>query len=159
MPCAGILCVELLRASSLVPPAQQSELSSTAAARDCVKYSRSEVVQNLVMFRALLDWIRPTDNNAQLSKKFKTVLQRIIDAVFDSLGSSCGMQTQMPSEQQSQGHCGPQDQSLGQNVPTATGREHDVDSDMNTFNDMDWLNTVDWTQGGWLEQINPPFPY
>ncbi|OQE27975.1 hypothetical protein PENFLA_c005G04232 [Penicillium flavigenum] len=156
MPCAGILCVELLRASSLVPPAQQSELSSTAAASECVKFSRSEVVQNLVMFRALLDWIRPTDNNAQLSKKFKTVLQRIIDAVFDSLGSSCGMQTQ-PSEQQSQG---PQDQqSPGQNVPTATGREHDIDPDMNTFNDMDWLNTVDWTQGGWLEQINPPFPY
>lgn len=159
MPCAGILCVELLRASSLVPPAQQSELSSTAAARNRVKFSRSEVVQNLVMFRALLDWIRPTDNNAQLSKKFKTVLQRIIDAVFDSLGSSYGIQAQMPSEKQPQGHCGPQDQpSPGQDISTATGREHDIDSDMNTFNDMDWLNTVDWTQGGWLEQINPPFP-
>lgn len=143
-----------------MPPAPQSELSSTAAARDCVKFSRSKVVQNLVLFRALLDWIRPTDNNAQLSKKFKTVLQRIIDAVFDSLGSSSGMQTQMPTEEQSQGHCGPQDQqSPGQNVFTATGKEHDIDPDTNTFNDMDWLNTVDWTQGGWLEQINPPFPY
>ncbi|KAJ6123734.1 hypothetical protein N7471_011051 [Penicillium samsonianum] len=160
MPCAGILCVELLRASNLVPPATQSELLSTAA-RDCVRFSRSDVVQNLVMFRALLDWIRPTDNNAQLSKKFKTVIQRIIDAVFDSLDSSCGMQTQeMPSEQQSQRHYGPQDQqSPGQNPPTATGREHDIDSDMNAFNYMDWLNTVDWTQGGWLEQSNPPFSY
>lgn len=113
------------------------------------------------MFRALLDWIRPTDNNAQLSKKFKTVIQRIIDAVFDSLDSSCGMQTQeMPSEQQSQRHYGPQDQqSPGQNPPTATGREHDIDTDMIAFNDMDWLNTVDWTQGGWLEQSNPPFSY
>lgn len=113
------------------------------------------------MFRALLDWIRPTDNNAQLGKKFKTVLQRIIDAVFDSLGSPCGMQTQeMPSEQQSQRHYGPQDQqSPGQNLPATTGRECDIDPEMNAFNDMDWLNTVDWTQNGWLEQSNPLFPY
>ncbi|CAI7600045.1 unnamed protein product [Penicillium discolor] len=161
MPCAGILCVELLRASNLVPPATQSELSSTTRSHDCVRFSRSEVVQNLVMFRALLDWIRPTDNNAELGKKFKTVLQRIIDAVFDSLGSPCGMQTQeMPSEQQSQRHYGPQDQqSPGQNLPATTGRECDIDPEMNAFNDMDWLNTVDWTQNGWLEQSNPLFPY
>ncbi|CAI7641217.1 unnamed protein product [Penicillium glandicola] len=159
MPCAGILCVELLRASNLAPPTPQSEVPSTAA-RDSVRFSRSEVVQNLVMFRALLDWIRPTDNNAQLSKKFKTVLQRIIDAVFDSLGSSCGMQIQeMPSEQQSQRHCGPEDQqSPGQSLPTTTSREQDIDPEMNRFNDMDWLNTVDWTQGDWLEQSNSPFP-
>ncbi|KAJ5963433.1 uncharacterized protein N7479_003309 [Penicillium vulpinum] len=153
MPCAGILCVELLRASNIVPPAPPSELPSTASSRDRVRFSRSDVVQNLVIFRALLDWIRPTDNNAQLSKKFKTVLQRIIDAVFDSLGSSSGMQTQdMLSEQQIQRHYGPQDQqSPSQNIPTATDREHSIDPELNTFNDMDWLNTVDWTQGGWLE--------
>ncbi|KAJ5502105.1 FAD dependent oxidoreductase superfamily [Penicillium fimorum] len=150
MPCAGILCVELLRASNLVSPAPQIEPSS-AVAHDCVRFSRSEVVQNLVMFRALLDWIRPTDNNAQLSKKFKSVLQRIIDTVFDSLGSR-GMQTQeMLSEHQCQRHYGQQDQqSPGLNLP-ATGRQHDIDPEINTFNDMDWLNTVDWTQGA----INP----
>ena len=46
----------------------------------------SQVVQSLTMFKALLDWTRPTDNNVQLSSKFKRVLQRIIDTVFDSLG-------------------------------------------------------------------------
>ncbi|KGO68392.1 hypothetical protein PITC_070170 [Penicillium italicum] len=160
MPCAGILCVELLRASNLVPPATQSELSLTTACRNCIRFPRSEVVQNLVMFRALLDWIRPTDNNAQLSKKFKTVLQRIIDAVFDSLESSWGMQTQeMPSEQQPQRQCHQHQQSPGQNIHPMTGRDYDIDPEMSAFNDMDWLNTVDWTQNGWLEQINPPFPY
>ncbi|KAI2722544.1 hypothetical protein CBS147332_3473 [Penicillium roqueforti] len=161
MPCAGILCVELLRASNLAPSSPQNELTSTSAASNCVKFSRSEVVQILVMFRALLDWIRPTDNNAQLSKKFKTVIQRIIDAVFDSLGSSCGMQAQeFPGEQQSLRQYGPQDErSPGQNLPMAIGREQDIDPEMNKFHDMDWLNTVDWTQGGWLDQGNPPFPY
>ncbi|KAJ5373478.1 FAD dependent oxidoreductase superfamily [Penicillium concentricum] len=153
MPCAGILCVQLLRASNLVPPAPQSDLPSTSA-HDYVRFSRSEVVQNLIMFKALLDWIRPTDNNVQLSKKFKAVLQRIIDAMFDSLESR-DMQTQeMLGEQQSQRHYGPQDQlSPGQNLP-AMGRQHDIDPEINTFNDMDWLNTVDWTQGGWLELSN-----
>ncbi|EKV19474.1 FAD dependent oxidoreductase superfamily [Penicillium digitatum PHI26] len=157
MPCAGILCVELLRASNLVPPATQSEMLPATAGHECVRFSRSEVVQTLVMFKALLDWIRPTDNNAQLSKKFKTVLQRIIDAVFDSLGSP---QAQGMPNEQPQRHHGPQaQQSLGQNLPTATGREHEIDPEMNTFGDMDWLNTVDWTQNGWLEQSNPPFSY
>ncbi|OQE35991.1 hypothetical protein PENCOP_c012G01349 [Penicillium coprophilum] len=161
MPCAGILCVELLRASNLVPPAPTCELPSTAA-RSCVQFSRSEVIQSLIMFKALLDWIRPTDNNAQLSKKFKTVLQRIIDAVFDSFQPSCNVNSQeMPSEHQSQRGCVSQDRQSSEESLPAIGREHDIGPGINTFNDMDWLNTLDWTQGGWLEPGNlngPTFP-
>ncbi|PYH92282.1 FAD dependent oxidoreductase superfamily [Aspergillus ellipticus CBS 707.79] len=135
VPCAGILCLELLRASHLTP--QPSGYAP-------VQLSRSEVIQSLTMFGALLDWIRPTDNNAQLSHKFRKVLQRIIDAVFDSLGP---LQPAKAS--------GPPVQQPGPPVPFGSDA---LDAALTTHDDMDWLNAVDWTQGDWLDQgatVNP----
>lgn len=111
------------------------------------------------MFKALLDWIRPTDNNVQLSSKFKKVLQRIIDTVFDSMGLVSGAHLQHnPSELQFKRQYGAQDlQSQEENLSTVIDSQHDVDPELTTINDMDWLNTVDWTQGSWLEQSNPSF--
>jgi hypothetical protein len=112
------------------------------------------------MFKALLDWLRPTDNNAQLSNKFKKVLQRIIDTVFDSLEPlQYGAQTQQRLNEQQQLHRHDQ-QSPGQNLSSTTvDAEHDLEVDpaLVAISDMDWLNTIDWTQGGWLEQSNQPF--
>ncbi|KAJ6058170.1 uncharacterized protein N7446_007753 [Penicillium canescens] len=159
MPCAGILCVELLRASNLAPPAPTNESSSPAAVHEPVRFSRSEIVQKLIMFKALLDWIRPTDNNVRLCGKFKKVLQRIIDTVFDSMGSVSGAHLQHnPSELPFQRQYGAQDpRSQEENISTVIDSQHDVDPELTTINDMDWLNTVDWTQGSWLEQSNPSF--
>ncbi|OKL61878.1 hypothetical protein UA08_02272 [Talaromyces atroroseus] len=154
MPSAGILCIELLRACKLAPP--------SPAVHSSVQLSRSSVVQNLTMFGALLDWIRPTDNNAQLSRKFKKVLQRIIDAVFDSLGplhDNTDVRPRPNNEHQPRRQYGLQDeleQSRGYSS-TAIDSEHDFDLAQATIIDMDWLNTVDWTQGAWLEQSNQPF--
>lgn len=159
MPCAGILCIELLRASNLAPPTPATESSTTAAIHAPVQLSRSQVIQSLTMYKALLDWIRPTDNNAQLSSKFSKVLQRIIDTVFDSLGPFHGAQTQhRPNEQYYQRQYEVHDQQP-QNLSTSIDAEHDLDLDpaLIASNDMDWLNTIDWTQGGWLEQSNQPF--
>ncbi|KAJ5300953.1 uncharacterized protein N7443_005955 [Penicillium atrosanguineum] len=161
MPCAGILCVELLRASNLAPIASGTESLTAATIHESVRLSRSEVVQSLIMFKALLDWIRPTDNNAQLSGKFKEVLQRIIDTLFDSMESTFGAQLQqIPSEGQSQRHYGAQDRRpREQNLSSVTESQHDLDPELITINDMDWLNTVDWTQGSLVEQNNPSFLY
>lgn len=164
MPCAGILCIELLRASNLAPPTPTTESLTAAAVYAPVQLSRSQVIQNLTMFKALLDWLRPTDNNSQLSSKFKKVLQRIIDTVFDSLEPlQYGTQTQqrLNEQQQFQRQDGMHDQqSPGQNLSSTTiDAEHDLDLDpaLVAISDMDWLNTIDWTQGGWLEQSNQPF--
>lgn len=162
MPCAGILCIELLRATNLAPLTPATELPTTAAIHSPVRLSRSQVIQNLTMFKALLDWIRPTDNNAQLSSKFSKVLQRIIDTVFDSLGPLYGAQSQQrPDEQRIQRQYEIDDQQpQGQNLSSATiDIEHDLNLDpvLIASNDMDWLNTIDWTQGDWLEQSNQTF--
>lgn len=114
------------------------------------------------MFKALLDWTRPTDNNVQLSSKFSKVLQRIIDTIFDSLEPLYVAQSQQRlDEQRIQRQYEIDDQQpQGQNLSSAT---IDVESDLNldpaliASNDMDWLNTIDWTQGGWLEQSNQTF--
>ncbi|KAJ5757561.1 uncharacterized protein N7511_006255 [Penicillium nucicola] len=159
MPCAGILCVELLRVSDLAPRTSRNQSSATA--HDVVQLSRSEVVQSLIMFKALLDWIRPTDNNSKLSRKFKNVLQRIIDTVFDAMESLPGVQLQQaPNENHFRKDYGAQEHtSAEQNMSHVTDVQQHLDPELTTMNDMDWLNTVDWTQGDWLEQNNPPFLY
>lgn len=159
MPCAGILCVELLRANNLAPPGPVSQPSRAAGNQAPARFSRSEIIQSLTMFRALLGWIRPTDNNTQLSIKFNKVLQRIIDAVFDSMTPLHRPQMQqMPSENRPRGPYEVQDQhSEGQNVSTLTDNQYHLDFALTTIADMDWLNNVDWTQGDWLEQSNHCF--
>lgn len=95
------------------------------------------------MFIALLDWTRPTDNNAQLLGKLTGVLQRIIDKVFESLGPVNTVPVPQPTSQSA---------SQDQIDPLGIGSRDDLDFAINTIDDMDWLNTFDWTQGGWLEQ-------
>lgn len=112
------------------------------------------------MFKALLDWIRPTDNNAQLSSKLSKVLQRIIDTVLDSLSPLPGAQSQQRPDEQFQRQYAMHDQPpQGQSPWTSVDANHDIDLDpaLIASNDMDWLNTIDWTQGDWLEQSNQPF--
>ncbi|KAJ5692886.1 FAD dependent oxidoreductase superfamily [Penicillium macrosclerotiorum] len=111
------------------------------------------------MFKSLLDWIRPTDNNSSLSKKFREVLQRIIDTVLGALSSLGAGQAQHSHIQIScQRQYGIQNHNLGnensENL-TATDIQQDLNPELTAINDMDWLNTVDWTQGDWLEQSNP----
>ncbi|KAJ6172197.1 FAD dependent oxidoreductase superfamily [Penicillium chermesinum] len=144
MPSAGILCIELLRASNLAPPVSTTKPSTpTEATFAPVRLSRSEVMQNLSMFKALLDWIRPTDNNAQLSDKFKKVLQRIIDSVFEALSpvhaAPVSQSTSEPPTQEPRELHG---DSIGLESPYTKGASHDdLDFAMTTIDDMDWLNT------------------
>ncbi|PBP18430.1 FAD dependent oxidoreductase superfamily [Diplocarpon rosae] len=166
IPCAGILCLELLRASHLAPP---MAATSTIPSPSPVRMSKSDVVQTLSLFIAFLDWIRPTDNNAQLCAKFKKVVKRIIDTAIDAprssytaLGpaplpnprdpptagpalSSRYLQLQLPP-------LPPCDSLAGSNFL------HEFDPASLAMDDLDWLNTVDWTQGDWLELSQQNFP-
>ncbi|KAL5318186.1 hypothetical protein ACEPPN_013245 [Leptodophora sp. 'Broadleaf-Isolate-01'] len=158
IPCAGILCLELLRASNLAPPIPATEAMPIPTP---VQLSRSEVVQTLTMFIAFLSWIRPTDNNVQLCGKFKKVVKRIIDTAIDAPRPSLigPQRTPLPSQRLSET---PQPQNMMQNqvqqTPLHSTEPHnsmdfmtDFDPAMIAMDDLDWLNTVDWTQGDWLE--------
>lgn len=156
IPCAGILCLELLRASNLAPPMPATEAMPVPTP---VQLSRSEVVQTLTMFIAFLSWIRPTDNNVQLCGKFKKVVKRIIDTAIDAPRPTyTGQQrtplpAQPPSETpQSMLHDSIQQAPLHAAEPqNEMDYMNDFDPAMIAMDDLDWLNTVDWTQGDWLE--------
>jgi hypothetical protein len=75
------------------------------------------------MFIGFLEWIRPTDGNYLLAGRLKKVVRRILDRVLD------------PPPQ----------------IPTDDNMMP-IDPMLAPFGEMDWLNTIDWTQGSsWME--------
>ncbi|TAQ90059.1 hypothetical protein B7494_g1599 [Chlorociboria aeruginascens] len=93
-----------------------------------LKFSRSDAIQKLTMFVGFLEWIRPTDGNYALALRLRTVVRRILDHVLDP----------------------PLEEVIREN------NEMNISFDpMLALDEMDanmgWLNTVDWTQGPWME--------
>lgn len=81
------------------------------------------MIQSLTVYVTFLGWVRPTDGNAELCWKLGNVIKRIVDNALDS-----------PAVAQ---------------PPDST---HTLDSiDSGDSDDLNWLNTVDWTQGDWLD--------
>lgn len=125
IPSAGVICVELLKTSS---------------GQSAVQLSRSDAIQKLTLFIAFLEWIRPTDGNFTLALRLRKVVRRVLDYVLDiaqkDVQSDVGAGTGMGEEQQLY------DPMLG--VGLGVGGFDDM-------NDLDWLNTIDWTQGSWMD--------
>jgi len=112
IPCAGVICIELLK---------------THAGQSPVHFSRSDAIQKLTLFIAFLEWIRPTDGNFSLAQRLRKVVRRVLDHVLE------------PSQKEN---------------PGAPSTEPPYDPMLAPFNDMDdldWLNTIDWTQGSWID--------
>lgn len=124
-----------------------------------MQLSRSEVVQTLTMFIAFLDWIRPTDSNAEVHHKLKKVVKRIIDIVFDppnshsnahsnaNSNSSHPPPSQHPHPQPADVlRCPPAQQQI---ITPPMDQLHGFDPSVLLLDDLDWLNGVDWTDGHW----------
>jgi len=141
----GILCVELLRASGFATPLAATN-NTTGTAYPPVQLSRSDVVQTLTLVIGFLDWIRPTDNNAHLYGKFKKVVKRIIDIVFDSPPPRPNHTIQ---EEQNRIEIEARDDIDLGNQGIMEGLEGDFDPALMLMDDLDWLNTIDWTEGHW----------
>jgi hypothetical protein len=77
------------------------------------------------MFIGFLEWIRPTDGNYLLAGWLKKVVRKILDRVLD-----------LPSQ-----------------LPTGNDMmDIPIDPMLTPFGEIDWLNTIDWTQGSsWME--------
>ncbi|KAG4443943.1 hypothetical protein IFR05_000583 [Cadophora sp. M221] len=146
IPAAGILCIELLCANSIA----SSGMAAGSQSQTHINVSRSKIVQSLVMFIAFLDWARPTDNNAELCWRFRDVIKRIIDKTFDPPRSVPIQQQNLQPTLQL-----PSVEAMEQPVQTATPTSMDFIPDFSTpwtvTDDLDWLASVDWTQGDWLD--------
>lgn len=106
------------------------ELLKLATGQSSLEISRSGAIQKLTLLVAFLEWIRPTDGNYTLAQRLRKVVRRLLDYVLDA--SQKEPATEAGSEVQ-------YDPML------------DSFDGMNDMNDMDWLSTIDWTQGSWME--------
>ena len=91
---------------------------------------RSEVIQNLSMLVGFLEWVRPTAANKELCGKMSAVIKRILDKVLEPpLINNDGMQAS----------------------PDVLAPLAEYDFGQMDTGDFDWLGTVDWTQGPFIE--------
>jgi hypothetical protein len=103
------------------------ELLKRSLGHSSTQFSRSDAIQKLTLFIAFLEWVRPTDGNFALAQRLRKVVRRVLDHVLE------------PSQHEPIG---------------ATGAEVPFDPMFASFddgNDLDWLNTIDWTQGSWMD--------
>jgi len=138
IPSAGVLCVELLKSAKGAPGTQAQ----------AVHFSRSEVVQSLTMFLGFLDWIRPSDGNYRLCQRLRQVIKGILGCVLDS--------TSPPQSDPI-----PETDSQTNRIPNDGNGDlllNSMQMPMIGGDAIDWLNTIDWTQGNWLD-FNIPTLY
>ncbi|KAL5321568.1 hypothetical protein ACEPPN_009528 [Leptodophora sp. 'Broadleaf-Isolate-01'] len=107
------------------------ELLKTSSGQSSVQISRSDAIQKLTLFIAFLEWIRPTDGNYTLAQRLRKVVRQVLDYVLD-------IAQKEPAPDVLAG----EDQLL---YDPMLGVGYD------DINDLDWLNTIDWTQGVWMD--------
>jgi hypothetical protein len=103
------------------------ELLKDACRKSSIQFSRSDGIQKLTLFIAFLEWVRPTDGNYTLAQRLKKVIRRVLDHVLEPAPKDVG------GEEGSQFSFDPM-------LPP-----------FDEMNDLDWLNTIDWTQGSWMD--------
>ncbi|KAH8687704.1 hypothetical protein BGZ60DRAFT_522354 [Tricladium varicosporioides] len=123
IPCAGVICVHLLKTHNHGSNQQYSN------------FSRSDAIQKLTLFIGFLEWIRPTDGNYKLAGRLRNVIRRVLDHVLEPPRP----ETRTPISIDAQ---------FDPSMLSPLTNMNDITVDMN---DMDWLNTIDWTQGSWMD--------
>ena len=123
IPSAGVLAIELL---------EQSRYPHDYT----LKFPRSEVIQNLSIFIGCLNWVQPTEGNYTLCVRMRKVIRRILDQVLEpNIALNLILGTSSATEQQG--------------LP-----DIDMSSVMGSTDDpefLEWLNSVDWTRGPWVD--------
>jgi hypothetical protein len=91
------------------------------------KLPTAEVVHNLSLMIGFLEWIKPSAGNYKICRRMSTVLRRVLDTVFDP----------PPPTQESE---------------TSVVWQDDMWNGMlDEVNDWDWLNSIDWSRGPYVE--------
>ena len=89
----------------------------------------AEIVQNLSLMVAFLDWIKPTAGNYKLCRPLARVIRRVLDQVFEPAAA------EVPREKE----------SLRQ-VEMA-----DDTWSLDNMDDLEWLNSIDWTSSQYID--------
>lgn len=80
-PASGALCVELLK--------QTRDPSNSF-----LNLPRSETIQDLSVFVAFLEWVKPNAPNAQLCKRVRDIIARVLDIILEApIGQTPMMQS------------------------------------------------------------------
>jgi hypothetical protein len=116
IPSIGILCAELLK--QVKHPEEVD-----------IKLPISEIVQNLSLMVAFLDWIKPSAGNYKLCRPLARVVRRVLDQVFEPSA------VEIPREKE----------SLQQVEIT------DDTWPLDNMDDLEWLNSIDWTSSQYIE--------
>ncbi|TVY65620.1 hypothetical protein LSUE1_G008261 [Lachnellula suecica] len=145
VPSCGVLCVELLK-----------QLKSPGAPGPRLK--RSEIVQNLSLLIGFFEWVRPAAGNYQLCLRMRLIVKRILDQILDPSPPSSAP---IPASQTS-GHFEPMDVAEGQpwdpscvtapfDFAVPPPGAFDISSYENGADNLDWLNSIDWSRGPWID--------
>ena len=119
MPSTGILCTELLKQAK-----QPNDVDVTMPT--------SEVVHNLSLMIAFLEWIKPTAGNYKLCRRMSQVIRRVLDQVF------------APT---------PKQNTQNSEITLTQDSAMDVLS-FNDLDDFEWLSSIDWGRGPYLEYVD-----
>ena len=116
MPSIGILCTELLKQ---VKHPEEVE----------TKLPISEIVQNLSLMVAFLDWIKPSAGNYKLCRPLARVIRRVLDQVFEPAA------VEVPRERE----------------PLQQVQMADDTWPLDNMDDLEWLNSIDWTSSQYID--------
>jgi hypothetical protein len=89
-----------------------------------IKLPRSEIVQNLSLMVGFLNWVKPTAGNYKLCCRMSQVIKRILDQFFEAEPEMVKEPTMLTPEFSA---------SNGQWL-------------MDGLDDLEWLNSIDWTR-------------
>ena len=131
VPSSGVLCVELLK---------QMKVASTTA--QIPRLPRSEIVQNLSLLIGFLDWVRPAAGNYQLCARMRQIIKRILDQI---LNPTPPMSSAPPASQDSA------QSEVGQGFDGEVPFDPSAFGSYDGLDNLDWLNSVDWSRGPWIE--------
>jgi hypothetical protein len=124
VPASGIICVELLK--------QMKDPNHG------LKISRSDSIQDLIMFTGFLDWVKPSAPNYDLCRRILEIIRRVLDQVLESIPRSLVEMVTTPAA-----------------TPQAA-LDFSFDTDLRDFDDyatFDLLDTFDWFNESWITQI------
>ncbi|KAF4635056.1 hypothetical protein G7Y89_g3055 [Cudoniella acicularis] len=141
VPSSGVLCVELLK---------QLKHPEIAGPR----LPRSEVVQNLSLLIGFLEWVRPAAGNYQLCMRMRLIIKRILDQILDpSPPTSQSVESVASQETAEFNMAGYEAHGMVGLFETAVPppAAFDTANYGSGLVNLDWLNSVDWSRGPWID--------
>jgi hypothetical protein len=95
-----------------------------------IKLPCSEIIQNLSLMIGFLNWVKPTAGNYKLCRRMSQVIKRILDQFFEA----------KPEE------------NSAENEPVMLTPDFSTgDWTVEGLDDLEWLNSIDWTQGPYMD--------